>query len=167
MAPWFAQRRGVAVGFVNAGIGLGGIAPLIANWQIRTHGISGAFLYLACCLAVPFVLCLIVVRRAPATAAREVPRRPARNAPSAGELLRMPMFWIFGISLFFAAHAMLAIQQHLVLYLTGQAVAGQRAALALSIAIWLGARRILLTKVPFALCISASFQRPSSNQRRA
>ena len=145
VAPWFVNRRGVAVGFVNAGIGLGGIAPLVANWQIREHGISGAFVYLACCLAVPFVLCMAVVRRAPTTTAREIPRAPARSAPSAGELLRMPMFWIFGISLFFAAHAMLAIQQHLVLYLTGQAVSGRRAALALSIAIWSSAAGKLLS----------------------
>lgn len=145
VAPWFAQRRGVAVGFVNAGIGLGGVAPLVATTQIRERGIAGAFVYLACCLAIPFVLTLVIVRRTPATAAREAQRGPARTAPSAGELVRMPMFWIFGISLFFAAHAMLAIQQHLVLYLTGQGVAAPRAALALSVAIWASAVGKLLS----------------------
>jgi MFS family permease len=57
----------------------------------------------------------------------------------------MPMFWIFGISLFFAAHSMLAVQQHLVLYLTGQGVAAPRAALALSVAIWSSAVGKLLS----------------------
>jgi MFS family permease len=133
------------VGFVNAGIGLGGIAPLVATTQIRERGIAGAFVYLACCLAIPFVLTLVIVRRTPSAAAREVRRGPARTAPSAGELVRMPMFWIFGISLFFAAHAMLAIQQHLVLYLTGQGVAAPRAALALSTAIWASAVGKLLS----------------------
>jgi MFS family permease len=145
VAPWFAHRRGIAVGFVNAGIGLGGIAPLVATTQIRERGISGAFVYLACCLAIPFLLTLLIVRRPSATAAREVQRVPARTAPSAGQLMRMPMFWIFGISLFFAAHSMLAIQQHLVLYLTGQGVAAQRAALVLSTAIWASAAGKLLS----------------------
>ncbi len=130
VAPWFANRRGLAVGFVNAGIGLGGIAPLVATTQIRERGVSGAFLYLACCLAVPFLLTLVIVPKAPAASEREIRRGTARTAPTAPQLLRMPMFWIFGVSLFFAAHSMLAIQQHLVLYLTGQGVPAPRAALA-------------------------------------
>lgn len=145
VAPWFAHRRGVAVGFVNAGIGLGGIAPLVASTQIRERGIPGAFVFLACCLAIPFVLALVAVRRPAAPAARQLERGPARTAPTAGQLVRMPMFWIFGMSLFFAAHSMLAIQQHLVLYLTGQGVTVQRAALALSLAIWSSAVGKLLS----------------------
>lgn len=144
VAPWFSARRGIAVGFVNAGIGLGGIAPLVATTQIRERGIPGAFIFLACCLAIPFLLALLAVRPA-AAAPREAMRGPARTAPTARQLVRMPMFWIFGISLFFAAHSMLAIQQHLVLYLTGQGVAAPRAALALSIAIWSSAVGKLLS----------------------
>lgn len=145
VAPWFANRRGLAVGFVNAGIGLGGIAPLVATTQIRERGVSGAFLYLACCLAVPFLLTLVIVPKAPADSEREIRRGTARTAPTAPQLLRMPMFWIFGVSLFFAAHSMLAIQQHLVLYLTGQGVPAPRAALALSMAIWASAAGKLLS----------------------
>lgn len=145
VAPWFAQRRGIAVGFVNAGIGLGGIAPLVATTQIRERGIPGAFLYLACCLAIPFLVTVLMVRRSPVAAPRPEQRAATRTAPSARQLIRMPMFWIFGISLFFAAHAMLAIQQHLVLYLTGEGVATRRAALALSIAIWASAVGKLLS----------------------
>ena len=144
VAPWFASRRGIAVGFVNAGIGLGGIAPLVATAQIRERGIAGAFVFLACCLAVPFLL-ILTVRRPRANSPREVHQGPGSTAPTAGQLLRMPMFWIFGISLFFAAHSMLAIQQHLVLYLTGQGVAAPRAALVLSIAIWSSAIGKLLS----------------------
>lgn len=145
VAPWFSQRRGIAVGFANAGIGLGGIAPLVATWQIRERGISGAFLFLAACLAVPFLLALFAVRRPGERAAPEGRKTAGRTAPTAGQLARMPMFWIFGVSLFFAAHAMLAIQQHLVLYLTGQGVGAPRAALALSIAIWSSAAGKLLS----------------------
>ena len=135
----------VAVGFVNAGIGLGGIAPLVATGEIRARGIPGAFLFLAGCLALPFFLTLVATRHRGTAKPQEGASRPARTAPSAGQLLRMPMFWIFGVSLFFAAHAMLAIQQHLVLYLTGQGVAAPRAALALSTAIWSSAAGKLLS----------------------
>lgn len=145
VAPWFSGRRGLAVGFVNAGIGLGGIAPLVASWQIRAHGFSHAFLFLAACLALPFLLVLIIVPRASAPVRREPGRSAGRVGPSAGQLVRMRMFWIFGVSLFFAAHAMLAIQQHLVLYLTGQGVTPPRAALALSTAIWSSAVGKLLS----------------------
>src|SRR5689334_10077909 len=85
VAPWFVNRRGIAVGFVNAGIGLGGVAPLVATAEIRERGISGAFVFLACCLAIPFLLTLVAVRRAPASATREVHRGPARNAPTAAQ----------------------------------------------------------------------------------
>ena len=48
VAPWFARGRGSAVGFINAGIGLGGfIAPLLTNSQLGRAGISGTFLVLA------------------------------------------------------------------------------------------------------------------------
>ncbi|HLK46873.1 MAG TPA: MFS transporter [Bryobacteraceae bacterium] len=144
VAPWFAHRRGIAVGFVNAGIGLGGVAPLLATTQIRERGISGAFVFLACCLVIPFLLTLATAGRPPAPS-REISRGQARTAPNTRQLLHMPMFWIFGVSLFFAAHAMLAIQQHLVLYLTGQGVAAPRAALALSVAIWSSAVGKLLS----------------------
>jgi MFS family permease len=43
------------------------------------------------------------------------------------------MFWIFGFALFFAAHTLTGIQQHLVLYLTGQGIAAANATFAFSI----------------------------------
>jgi len=51
------------------------------------------------------------------------------------ELARMPMFWIFGIALFFSAHAMLGVQQNLISYLTGAHVSAKEAALILAIAL--------------------------------
>ena len=130
IGPWFSRNRGLAVGFVNAGIGLGGVAPTITAAQIARKGVSGAFLFLAACIAIPLFMTLFIVkdetRRAPESSVR---------APSAGKLARMPMFWIFGMSLFFTAHAMLGIQQNLVLYLTGEGLPMQRAAHVLTIAL--------------------------------
>ena len=129
IGPWFTRNRGLAVGFVNAGIGLGGVAPAITAAEIARRGVPGAFLFLAACVAIPLLLTLTVVKK------QDGGRQSAAHSPSAAELVRMPMFWIFGVSLFFAAHAMLGIQQNLVLYLTGEGVPMQAAARVLSIAL--------------------------------
>lgn len=134
IGPFFSQWRGLAVGFINAGIGLGGfIAPRLATAQIAQRGISGMFLVLAACMAIPFVFTLILVKDE-----AQAPARSAANAgqvPALGELVRMPMFWIFGIALFFSAHAMLGVQQNLISYLTGAHVSPRQAALILAIAL--------------------------------
>lgn len=117
IGPWFSRHRGLAVGFVNAGIGLGGVAPTITAAQIAHRGVAGAFLFLSACIAIPLLMTLAIVKTEDRRGAR-----PAVRVPTAGELARMPMFWIFGVSLFLTAHAMLGIQQTLVLYLTGAGV---------------------------------------------
>jgi MFS family permease len=134
IASRFSRRRGVAVGVINAGIGLGGfIAPILASSQISARGVSPTFLLLSLCIAIPFVLTLVIVRNPDSQIRMEdSPSQLAGNVPGAGPLLRMPMFWIFGISLFLAAHAMIAVQQHLVLYLVGQGFNARSSALALS-----------------------------------
>ena len=130
IGPWFSKNRGLAVGFVNAGIGLGGVAPRITAAQITQRGVPGAFLFLAALILIPLAMTLFIVKDEKRTAPQSSTR-----VPSAGELARMPMFWIFGSSLFFTAHAMLGIQQNLVLYLTGEGVPMQRAAQVLSTAL--------------------------------
>jgi OFA family oxalate/formate antiporter-like MFS transporter len=134
IGPFFSRWRGLAVGFINAGIGLGGfIAPRLATAQIARRGISGTFVVLACCMAIPFLLTLIVVKDESAVALRG--RALPIRVPTMGELVRMPMFWIFGIALFFSAHAMLGVQQNLISYLTGAHVSPKEAALILAIAL--------------------------------
>jgi len=132
IGPFFSRWRGLAVGFINAGIGLGGfIAPRLATAQIAKRGISGTFLVLAACMTIPFLLTLVVVDN------NATPRRHLQSghAPTMPELARMPMFWIFGIALFFSAHAMLGVQQNLISYLTGDHVTPKQAALVLAIAL--------------------------------
>src|SRR5580658_8223984 len=132
IGPFFSRWRGLAVGFINAGIGLGGfIAPRLATAQIAKRGLSGTFLVLAACMAIPFLLTLIVVDN---NVAPRVQTRSTR-VPTMPELARMPMFWIFGIALFFSAHAMLGVQQNLISYLTGAHVSAKEAALILAIAL--------------------------------
>jgi MFS family permease len=132
IGPFFSRWRGLAVGFINAGIGLGGyIAPRLATAEIAKRGLPGTFLVLAACMAIPFVLTLVVVKNDNSPALRSATQR----VPSLPELARMPMFWIFGIALFFSAHAMLGVQQNLISYLTGAHVSPKEAALILAIAL--------------------------------
>ncbi len=144
IGPFFSRWRGLAVGFINAGIGLGGfIAPRLATAQIAQRGLSGTFLVLAACMAIPFLLTLIVVDN------NAVPRRQITSVrvPTMAELARMPMFWIFGIALFFSAHAMLGVQQNLISYLTGSHVSPKEAALILAIALGAAAPGKLISGV--------------------
>lgn len=135
VGPWFTRGRGVAVGFINAGIGLGGyIVPRLVASRIEARGFSYGFLFLSFCVAIPFLLTLPAGQRGAGPAAARQHAAPLR-APRAAELVRMPMYWIFGVSLFFSAHAMLAVQQHLILYLSGQGLTVPRAAVVLSLAL--------------------------------
>ena len=125
IGPLFRQWRGLAVGFINAGIGLGGyIAPILITSQIAQRGVPGTFLVLAACMAIPFLLTIALVR----SDGRRSSRPETGRVPTAAELARMPLFWIFGVTLFCTAHAMIAIQQNLILYLTGEGVAAIKAA---------------------------------------
>jgi MFS family permease len=133
IGPFFSRWRGLAVGFINAGIGLGGfIAPRLATAEIARRGLPGTFLVLSVCMAIPFILTLIVVKDESSGLRAKA---PAGLVPSLGELVRMPMFWIFGVALFFSAHAMLGVQQNLISYLTGSHVSPKTAALILAIAL--------------------------------
>jgi MFS family permease len=133
IGPSFSQWRGLAVGVINAGIGLGGyIAPRLATAQIAKRGIPGMFLVLSACMAIPFLLTLVAVKH---ESSRRTGAVSVSIAPTAGELLRMPMFWIFGMSLFFTAHAMLGVQQNFISYLTGEHVSPAQAASVLGIAL--------------------------------
>jgi MFS family permease len=133
IAPWFSTKRGLAVGIINAGVGVAGfIAPNVTRKLIETFSMSHAFVALAALMVIPFVATLALVRGKHVT-----PQPPAAAAhratfAKAGDVIRTPLFWIFGFSLFFAAHTLTGIQQHLALYMTGHGVTPTHAAFALS-----------------------------------
>jgi MFS family permease len=132
IAPWFSTKRGLAVGVINAGVGVAGfIAPNLTRKLIETFSMSYAFVALAALMAIPFVVTLVLVRGA--NVSPKAPAAAQRHSLSkAGDIIKTPMFWIFGFSLFFAAHTLTGIQQHLALYLTGHGVTPTNAAFALS-----------------------------------
>jgi MFS family permease len=132
IAPWFTKQRGLAVGVINAGVGAGGaIVPNLTRSWIQQHGYPDAFLLLACTLAIPFLLTLLLVRGAFRRRTVHAPATP--TMANAGEVAKTPLFWIFGMSVFFAAHTQTGIQENLTLYLTGQGVSSTNAAFALSV----------------------------------
>lgn len=129
IAPWFSKQRGLAVGVINAGIGLGGyVFPKLATKLIAADGYSRAFLLLSTALAIPLVVTLVLTPRAPDGAANH----SKHSLAGAGGVLSNPIFWIFGIASFFAAHTLTGVQENLVLYLRGQGVTPPNAAQALS-----------------------------------
>jgi MFS family permease len=132
IAPWFATKRGLAVGVINAGVGVAGfIAPNLTRKLIETFSMSYAFVALAALMAIPFVVTLVLVRgsRVSPQASTNAPRH---SLAKAGDVIKTPMFWMFGFGLFFAAHTLTGIQQHLALYMTGHGVTPTNAAFALS-----------------------------------
>lgn len=135
IAPWFSTKRGLAVGLINAGVGVAGfIAPNLTRKLIQTFSMSYAFVALAVLMAIPFVVTLILVRGSNVSPSASQPGRatPRHSFSKAGEIIKTPMFWMFGFGLFFAAHTLTGIQQHLALYMTGHGVTPTNAAFALS-----------------------------------
>jgi len=141
IGPYFPSARGLMIGIVNAGIGVGGILirwtakllpPIGQPVSVLEIGITHTFLVLAGLTFIPLIMASLL-------AENEVPS-PGVGAlrgrvPSTGELLRMPMFWIFGVSLFCAAHAMVGVQNLMVSYFVTEGLTPQRGAEILSIAL--------------------------------
>ena len=131
IAPWFPRQRGLAIGVINAGVGLGGyVFPKLATKLIAQRGYSEAFLMLSTALAIPLLVTLVLAPRRGAAEAGG--SRSRHTLAGAGEVLSNPVFWIFGAGLFFAAHTLMGVQENLVLYLRGQGVKPPDAAQALS-----------------------------------
>jgi MFS family permease len=129
IAPWFSTKRGLAVGVINAGVGVAGfIAPNLTRKLIEQWSMSYAFLALAAFMAIPFLATVILVRGS--TQARAA--APRHSFTNAGAVIKTPMFWMFGLGLFFAAHTLTGIQQHLALYMAGHGITPTNAAFALS-----------------------------------
>jgi MFS family permease len=130
IASAFSTRRGSAVGLINAGVGLGGfVTPVLAGALIDRHGAPQAFLWLAVFPLIPLVMTAMLV---PSSLARSKRVLVADEAGRA-HIPNTRHFRMLALSLFFAAHSLTGIQQHLVLYLTGRGVGVGEARLALSV----------------------------------
>ena len=126
---WFDRRLGLAIGFANAGIGLGGaIVPLACGFLIATAGWRAAYWAMAATvLLVSFPMGWLFLRDAPA--ARR-PEKPAEPAGSFAALLRARDFqWLVAAFLLFGLFNG-AIIAHQVPMLIDSGWTARRAALA-------------------------------------
>lgn len=134
IAPFFSNQRGLAVGTMDAGVGLGGfLAPLISGTLIRRYGAPRTFEFLCFCMVVPLIMILAIFWTTPRKERARSRTRRAKGARLRGRTGAMRLFWMLGITLLLASHSMTGIQQHIVLFLTGHGVSSGRAALALSV----------------------------------
>ncbi len=142
---WFEQRRGMAVGMVTAGMGVGTLLyPPLANWLIASLGWRETFLIVG---AVAFgynALAALLLRRGPASlglVAYGAGTGPAPGvedpAPYPGYTLREAVgtyaFWSIyaAVTLGFASYSLLLV--HLVPYATDQGIDPGRAAWAMGL----------------------------------
>jgi len=132
VSNWFHKRRGLAIGIMSAGLGVGGItlAPLVGGYLIPTFGWRVSYLglgILTWALIIP--LALLVIRTKPAdmglypdgVEAPEIVAAEASLSTSGGFTLRMalatPTFWLMTIPFLFGAFGETGVMQNQVPYL--------------------------------------------------
>ena len=147
---WFVNRRGLAIGVINAASGLGGaIAPIVITFLIiRLGWRSSMGLIDVLFLTLPFMLIVFVIRERPkdlglhpdgvaaeAAAADFRQGKPplAQTAKSFRGIFLMPVFWVIIGAVFFAAGTIGTTIHLLILYLRDSGFSPAIAASALSL----------------------------------
>ncbi|MGC3982153.1 MAG: MFS transporter [Steroidobacteraceae bacterium] len=146
IARWFDKRRGLAMGIVLAGQGLGSFVWLRATqWLIDMHGWRETCLYLAAYVAlVALPIIMLVVRESPQSIGLNVDGvsdvDAAINTPAARELtgqtraeaMRIPQFWLIAITNLLLGFGMNAVIINAVPIMTTQGATVQTAAAVVS-----------------------------------
>ena len=142
---WFDRRRGLALGIMLAGLGLGNmIWPSLTQWAIDTWGWRQAYLLLAGIIAlVGCSTVALVVRDSPQAMGLEVDGEVASGpkdtaaTPRYGmerrEALRTSTFWIMLIAFFLIGISISSIQGHMIPLLKSRGVDATTAAGVLSV----------------------------------
>jgi MFS family permease len=135
---WFVRRRGLAVGIVASGVGLGVtvVAPL-TQWVIDRAGWQAAFLVLAAAFGLGLAPLNAFVQRArPADCGllpygAVAPRGGSGGAaagPTVRAALREPRFWVLGVGFVFGAIPLQFLLAHGVAYIVDRGFAPALAA---------------------------------------
>jgi MFS family permease len=143
IAQWFDKDRGLAMGIIQAGVGLGGI--FVAQWArflIATFGWREAYVGMGITIfIIAFVPVAIFLREPdPVVAAASNPSEAPRNnsaqvGPTASEVLRTSwQFWLLAIAFFLVVVTANGPLIHAVALLTDRGISIQRATAALSAA---------------------------------
>jgi MFS family permease len=141
---WFDRRRGLALGLLLSGVGIGGFLwPLFAQAMIAQHGWRQAWLMLAlavAALALPVMA--LALRDSPAAVGQAPDGDPPRTAAAAraeaaglplAAVLRMPRYWLMVATFFLIGFAVQSVMLHLVPLLTARGLPPMLAALAQSL----------------------------------
>lgn len=132
-AIWFDKRRGLAVGIVNCGAGIGAIiSPKIAVYMIQNFSWRAGYTVfgvLSVIILVP--LALWVIKGKPqdmgllpdGISQQEFDALPKRSQPAVagltrGEALKTPTFWMMALAMFSVGFAQLGVMQNQATHLT-------------------------------------------------
>jgi MFS family permease len=139
IALWFNKRRGLALGIVLAGVGIGGaIWSKLTQWLIELHGWRLAYVWMAGIIAlVVLPLVMALTRDRPESMGATVDGLPEEAAGVAAirettgytltETLRIPHYWVLVFSLLFIGTAVQAVQVSMVPLLQSHGIATQLA----------------------------------------
>jgi MFS family permease len=139
IALWFNKHRGLALGIVLAGVGIGGAMwSKLTLWLIDQHGWRDAYLWMAgiiALLVLPLVLALTrdrpesmgtTIDGLPPEASGVAAQREA-SGYSLLETLRIPHYWVLVLSLLLIGTAIQAVQVNMVPLLKTHGMAPQMA----------------------------------------
>jgi MFS family permease len=139
IALWFNKRRGLALGIVLAGVGVGGaIWSKLTQLLIDLHGWRQAYVWMAGIIAlVVLPLVLALTRDRPESmgttvdglpvAAADVAEKRETSGYSLAQTIRIPHYWILVLSLLLIGTAIQAVQVNMVPLLKTHGMAAQQA----------------------------------------
>lgn len=142
---WFDRRRGLALGLMLAGVGLGNMVwPVLTQWAIDTWGWRNAYLLIAAIIAVVgFGVVALMVRESPQAMGLAVDGMPVVDARGAAakpdygmerrEAFRTSTFWLMLIAFLLIGASVSSVQGHMIPILTSRGVDATTAATVLSV----------------------------------
>jgi len=145
VSHWFNRRRGLALGFMMMGIGLGAIvAPLLAQRLIAAFGWRMAYaIFGFIMLLIPFPVVTALLRNDPAergvlpdgvtSRQRSSEDQPKREGLTWREIWHSPTFWLLICAFFLTGASVHAGVLHMPALLSDRGLSPERAALASSI----------------------------------
>lgn len=145
VSSWFIKRRGLAIGIMSAGVGVGGMvfSPLFGGLTIPVLGWRSTYYIAGALVTVVLVpLAGLVMKTRPSDrglspygALTDIPAPAAGGAISwtagIGQTIRTKLFWLVAVSFFFGAFSQLGLLQNQVPYLSDIGVPVVTAAAAL------------------------------------
>lgn len=143
---WFDRQRGLALGIMLAGVGLGNIVwPVLTQWAIDTWGWRAAYLVIAgVILVVGLGVVALLVRDSPESMGLTVDgverQAASASAPASAtygmerrEAMRTRTFWLMLAAFLLIGASVSSVQGHMIPILTSRGVSASTAAIVLSI----------------------------------